>query len=230
MTGCVTSARGDYYSTRLAADRLRRCYELAPPRVRQYLAAEIGFVLEYLAPGATVLELGCGYGRVLEPLRARGRMAIGVDIALPSLAAARRWGAVSPPPLAAMTALCLGFPDRAFDLVACIQNGISAFGVDRLALLEEALRVTRRGGIALFSTYSERFWEWRLQWFRLQAEAGLVGEIDEGATGNGVIVCRDGFRATTVTPAEWRQLAERLGISAELVEVDGSSLFCVLRP
>jgi len=35
---------------------------------------------------------------------------------------------------------------------------------------------------------------------------------------------------STVTSAQWRQLAERLGVPAELVEVDGSSLFCVLRP
>ena len=57
-----------------------------------------------------------------------------------------------------------------------------------------------------------------------------MGEIDEGATGSGVIVCRDGFSATTVSPDEWRQLADRVDVRAEAVEVDGSSLFCVLRP
>ena len=138
MTGCVNLAcemPGDYYSTRLAADRLRRCYELAPPRVRQYLASEIEFVLDRVHPGSSVLELGCGYGRVLEPLRAaahgdRG----GHRPAQPGRGPEVGWR--SPRPLAAMTARCLGFPDRAFDLVACIQNGISAFGVGRLALLE----------------------------------------------------------------------------------------------
>jgi hypothetical protein len=36
----------DYYAERLAAEKLRRCYEIAPPRVRQYLRAELDFALE----------------------------------------------------------------------------------------------------------------------------------------------------------------------------------------
>ncbi len=52
-----------YYSTHLAAERLRRCYEIAPTRVRRYLRAEIDFVLSRSGPAADVLELGCGYGR-----------------------------------------------------------------------------------------------------------------------------------------------------------------------
>jgi hypothetical protein len=54
-----------YYSARLAGERLRLAYELAPPRVRQYLEAEIQHVASQLPTGARVLELSCGYGRVL---------------------------------------------------------------------------------------------------------------------------------------------------------------------
>jgi hypothetical protein len=35
----------------------------------------------------------------------------------------------------------------------------------------------------LFSTYCERFWEERLKWFEIQAQHGLIGEIDYHATG-----------------------------------------------
>jgi hypothetical protein len=34
-----------YYTKRLAAERLRACYDLAPPRTKAYLEAEIEFVL-----------------------------------------------------------------------------------------------------------------------------------------------------------------------------------------
>ncbi len=97
-----------------------------------------------------------------------------------------------------MDAAHLGFRDRTFDVTVCIQNGISAFGVDQHRLFAEAVRVTRLGGTTLFSSYSDGFWADRLQWFEIQSAHGLVGTIDYQAMGNGVIVCKDGFRATTV--------------------------------
>jgi 2-polyprenyl-6-hydroxyphenyl methylase/3-demethylubiquinone-9 3-methyltransferase len=120
----------------------------------------------------------------------------------------------------------LGFRDGAFDRVVCIQNGISAFHVDARALVRESLRVTRPGGIALFSSYSEAFWKHRLEWFVLQAEAGLVGEIDWERTCEGTIVCTDGFTATTMGARRFAALVEELGTSARIVEVDSSSVFC----
>jgi len=91
------------------------------------------------------------------------------------------------------------------------------------------VRVTRSGGRLLFSTYAARFWPHRLEWFEAQAAHGLVGEIDRAATRDGVIVCRDGFRAVTWDEAGFRRLVEPLGLAPGFVEVDGSSLFCELR-
>jgi 2-polyprenyl-6-hydroxyphenyl methylase/3-demethylubiquinone-9 3-methyltransferase len=53
-----------------------------------------------------------------------------------------------------------------------------------------------------------------------------VGEIDEDATRNGTIVCKDGFRASTVRPEEFRVLSEGLGMRMAIDVVEGSSLFC----
>jgi 2-polyprenyl-6-hydroxyphenyl methylase/3-demethylubiquinone-9 3-methyltransferase len=62
----------------------------------------------------------------------------------------------------------------------------------------------------------------------LQANEGLLGEIDEDKTGNGKIVCKDGFTATTFTPDQFQQLVNSLGRKAEITEVDESVLFCVI--
>jgi 2-polyprenyl-6-hydroxyphenyl methylase/3-demethylubiquinone-9 3-methyltransferase len=222
---------GGYYSRRLSGERLRRCYEVAPPRVRQYLEAEISFVLSRIAPEDEVLELGCGYGRVARRLAAVAGRVVGIDTAPESLTLAR---ALAHPGIACeyleMDAADLGFPDGSFDAVVCVQNGLSAFGVDPLRVVREALRVTRQGGKALFSSYAPSFWKHRLDWFRLQAREGLVGEIDEARTGGGVIVCRDGFRATTLREEDLAALARALGAEARTAEVDGSSMFCEMAP
>ena len=217
----------DYYSERLSAERLRGCYDIASPRVQQYLAAEIDHVLTRIRKTDLVLELGCGYGRVLRKLAPAAAAVVGIDTLRASLQLARETlSAVTDCHLARMDAMALGFRDHVFDVVACIQNGISAFGVDRRRLLAEAVRVTRPGGRVLFSSYADGFWNERLLWFRLQSEHGLLGEINWDATGNGVIVCKDGFRATTVTPDDFQTLVSSLGVAADIQEVDGSSVFC----
>jgi SAM-dependent methyltransferase len=218
---------GGYYSRGLSGTRLLRCYEIAPPRVRRYLDAEIEFVLSRIAPGDTVLDLGCGYGRVARELARLARRVVGIDTSSESLVLARDTvDPALPCEFVEMDARALIFEDGTFDVVVCIQNGISAFGIEPLALVREALRVTRRGGRALFSSYSPRFWGPRLEWFELQAECGLVGEIDRAQTGNGVIVCRDGFRATTFGTQEFEEVTAALGVDAKITEVDGSSVFC----
>jgi len=216
-----------YYTEKLSSERLRACYELAPPRTKVYLKAEIEFVIQKTSSSMTILELGCGYGRVLRQLLPRARSVVGIDTSLRSLRMAAEFaGRKGSLHLVAMDAARMGFRDRTFDLTVCIQNGISAFGADQSTLITEAVRVTRSGGAVLFSTYSERFWEERLKWFEIQAEHGLIGEIDYHATGNGVIVCKDGFRATTMDAEGFRNLAAVLRLTPSIIEVDDSSLFC----
>jgi 2-polyprenyl-6-hydroxyphenyl methylase/3-demethylubiquinone-9 3-methyltransferase len=216
-----------YYAQKLSAERLRVCYEIAPPRVKRYLEAEIDFVLTRIKPSDRVLELGCGYGRVLQKLAGKAKAVVGIDTSHASLQLALETVCRDPSCyLFDMNAAELGFLDRKFDVVICIQNGISAFRVEQRNLIEEAMRVTRSGGRALFSSYSERFWEDRLEWFRIQSDRGLIGEIDEDATGKGVIVCKDGFRASTVSPDDFIALTSDLDIAPKITEVDGSSIFC----
>ncbi len=233
-----------YYDKKLAGARLRECYEVASPRVRQYLRAEVEHVLRRIDPGDTVLELGCGYGRVVFELATVAARVVGIDSAAESIELARQL-ARQPTGQSAgdhqryeffeMNAIDLKFPDGEFDVVVCIQNGICAFRVDQLRLLRETLRVTRPGGRVLLSSYAKRFWPHRLEWFQRQAARGLVGEIDLEATRDNVIVCKDGFRSGALNEAQFAALCTRVGDDAqagiavqvvEIREIDASSLFC----
>jgi 2-polyprenyl-6-hydroxyphenyl methylase/3-demethylubiquinone-9 3-methyltransferase len=216
-----------YYAEKLSGRRLEQCYDLAPPRIRQYLRAEIEHAVSRFSDGAEVLELGCGYGRLFPDLLEKAGLIVGVDNSLDSLSYARAYlSGRSGYSLVCSEAARLALADRSFDCVLCLQNGLSAFHSDPKVVVAQALRATRPGGIVLCSSYSPRIWEARLNWFEKQAEAGLLGEIDFERTGNGEIVCKDGFTATTFSEDAFRRLAAECGLEATVQEVDHSSIFC----
>ena len=217
----------NYYSEKLSAERLRRVYEIAPRRVRQYLDEEVSHMTKKIHSGDLVLEMGCGYGRILPALAKKAKTIIGIDNSLSSLSLGKEiLFPFSNCHLAQMNARQLAFSDKSFDTVVCIQNGISAFHIDQKKLIEESIRITKRGGTILFSSYSEKFWTHRMEWFQLQSAAGLLGEIDYDKTQNGMIVCKDGFTATTVGRDQFIALVSAFDVEAKIVEVDESSIFC----
>lgn len=113
---------------------------------------EAGVLAEllHLARGATVLDVGCGTGRHVHALRARGVAAVGVDVAL-DLVAAGRAGCVG-------LAQRLPFADGAFAAVMTVCQG--GFGLtptaDRRAVAELA-RVLRPGGRFALTAFSLAF-------------------------------------------------------------------------
>lgn len=198
--------------------------------MNEYLEAEIEHVLTHIESTDDVLELGCGYGRILERLLHSARTVIGIDTSKNSLELAiDSFRTKQECQLSQMDAKSLGFHDSSFDKIICIQNGISAFKIKPRELVMESVRVTRDGGICLFSSYSDRFWEHRLEWFKVQSERGLLGEIDWEETKEGVIICKDGFKATTFRDDDFLTLTSSLGLRAEIVEVDNSSVFCEIK-
>ncbi len=219
--------KGAYYRQRLSANKLLRCYEIASPRIKQYLDAEIQFVISNLQSSDLVLELGCGYGRVMKAVSPFVSWIFGNDISKESLEFAGPYmESCQNCAVFLMDASRLSFRSCALDVVFCIQNGISAFGVNKKRLIAESIRVTKDDGITLFSSYSPKIWDARLEWFRRQSRFGLIGKIDEEKTCDGTIVCKDGFRATTVSGNEFVKLFGEFGLKASIIEVDESSVFC----
>lgn len=221
----------EYYKEKLAADNLKRCYEIAPQRVKQYLEAEIDHVFSRVKAHSVVLELGCGYGRVLARLAGRARFSVGIDTSYASLSLCREtMRSFCNCALVNMNAVQTGLRGHSFDIIVCIQNGISAFHVDQRELIRESIRITKPGGMILFSSYTDTFWPERLKWFQIQSDAGLLGKIDLRATKDGIIVTKDGFTARTVRQRDFEVLVSGYDVDVSFAEVDGSSIFCEITP
>ena len=121
--------KGTYYKEKLSANKLLRCYEIAPARIKQYLDAEIHFVISNLRGEGLVLELGCGSGRVMKAVSRVVSWIVGNDTSRESLELARSYmESCKKCAVFLMDASQLSFRSCVFDAVFCVQNGISAFG------------------------------------------------------------------------------------------------------
>ncbi|MDI9371169.1 MAG: class I SAM-dependent methyltransferase [Synergistaceae bacterium] len=218
----------DYYSEKLNANLLFQAYDTAIPQVRDYLKDEIEFVRSGLGGDEDALELGAGYGRIMKELAPSLKSITGVDLSERSVELGKEYLKDCPNcVIQTMDAHSLEF-DRTFDVVLCLQNGLSAMKGDPSNLIAQSLRLLSPGGRACFSSYSPDFWDHRLAWFQEQADKGLLGEIDMEKTGDGVIVCKDGFTATTFDHAALERLGEECGRRFSVEDVGGSSIFLTI--
>jgi len=121
------------------------------------LAGDIGIYAELAPPGAQVLELGTGSGRVAAALAERGFAVTGIDIARPMLEQAKARLGSLPADVAGRIELRLGDMTaldlkRAFDLVICPYFGLAHLpaGAAWRNAFATAARHLADGGLAAF--------------------------------------------------------------------------------
>jgi SAM-dependent methyltransferase len=184
----------------------------------------------WLPSGASLLDIGCGYGRVLAELSGAGfSRAIGVDISQALVERGRR----EHPGLDLRHCpdLPLPFPDAGFD--ACLLIAVltcTATDAGARALVDEALRLLKPGGLLFVSDYPlQADARNRERYARFEAEFGIYGVFRTGGA-----VCRhfatqrlDALLAGTTplwrrcvavptmngNPASIVQMAVRVGVS-----------------
>jgi SAM-dependent methyltransferase len=218
----------NYYSQMLNSTKLFQVYQTRDPRINRYLDKEIDFVHRNLHGKERVLEVGAGYGRIIKELAPFADSIMGIDISEATVNLGKHYikGCLNCN-VQVMDAYNLKFGEE-FDVVLCLQNGLSSMKGQPMHLIEQCIKVLIPGGRAYFSTYSDKFWEHRLAWFQEQAHKGLLGEIDLEKTQEGMIVCKDGFVAITFSEDELKKLGEESGCHYLIEEVDESSIFLIL--
>jgi ubiquinone/menaquinone biosynthesis C-methylase UbiE len=133
----------------ISFDRVADVYDATrghPPEVSQAIAASVAALLP---PGASLLEVGIGTGRIARPLMARGLNITGIDLSpymMKRLLESLPPGAARPL-LAQADAVWLPFPAGAFQAVTSIH--VFHLIAEWQQSLREIVRVLEPGGIFL---------------------------------------------------------------------------------
>jgi ubiquinone/menaquinone biosynthesis C-methylase UbiE len=185
-----------------------------PPKpILDFLDGEKTFLQERLKPGKRILEIGCGYGRLLGLLSDRARKVVGIDFSRSLLKRAKQnTSDLGNLQLFLMDATNLGFADSSFDYALCADSGFGNMPGIENQVLSEIVRVTKPGGQIVISVFSENAKEAQIDNYQ---RIGLQGIWDDGTA----IHTDEGFYSRRFSRDDLSGLFAELGLSPSFVTV-----------
>lgn len=190
------------------------------PDYQKYLALETKYILSRCVPSDTVLEVGCGSGRLLEILAHKVKRIVGVDNSSIQITRARERTSHLPKiEIYQQDGKALEFHDNYFDVSCMTFNTLGSFGNDKTKALEQLCRVTKR--TVLVGVYSEDATPYQLEFYR-KVGFGEVTKIDENITSvrnvNGITITSEKFTLSKIN-----LLLQELGVSADICKISNFS-------
>lgn len=144
------------------------------------MGGEVEYAKKFVQPGDTVLDLGCGHGRVAIPLSKYGARVYGLDVSPELVNAARKQAKLenlSGEYIVGDMCAPLPYASELFDYVLCFWN--TFFHVidqnDQLSCLNEVYRVLKSTGFAVFLLADPENEYWRK---KVEKSNGRVVEMD----------------------------------------------------
>lgn len=139
------------------ANIFRDWAEHSEGEVRTFLRAEIPYLKTHLKKGTRVLDVGCGYGRVLKCLRNGSWELWGMDNSRNELRQAKHYiGRAPNVHLVLGDVRNTGFPRGFFDAAYVTGNTFGNLGRSKVPVLKEFTRIVRKGGSIIVTTYNEK--------------------------------------------------------------------------
>ncbi len=183
-----------------------------PSEIEEFLVGEIEF-LRMLESRETILEIGCGYGRLLKILSEKGKKVIGIDFSEKLLAQAKNNLAdYSNIELLTMNAENLNFDDDFADYTLCLDNTFGNMPGIEEKVLSEMKRVTKKGGKIIVSVFSDKAQNSQIKNY---SRLGLKGITN---TGN-AITSDEGFYSRRFSREDLEALFNKVGLPFQIESV-----------
>jgi len=184
----------------------------SPKEIQDFLIGEIEFI-KNLSKTGKILEVGCGYGRLLKILSEKAEEVIGVDFSKQLLEKAKEnLEGFSNVKLQEMDAQNLLFANNSFNYVVCLDNTFGNMPGIEDKVISEMKRVVKKGGKVIISVFSDLAKGVQLENY---SRIGLLGIKD---TGNAVVT-DNGFYSRRFSKKELEDLFESAGLKPTISSV-----------
>jgi len=187
---------------------------LSPPEsIREFIESEIAYLSENVKATQVILEVGCGYGRLLEIIGGNANLAVGLDFSWSLLKRAKSDLAnIQSVLLALALAQQIPFKDGSFNCALCVNATFGNMPGLELAVLAEMKRTLKPGGKIILSVFSENAREAQIENYQ---RLGLKIEKEDSIS----IQTREGLFSRRFSKNDLRKLFERIGLACEITRL-----------
>jgi len=181
-----------------------------PPKlIQDFLDGEIDFIKKHIN-GKSILEIGCGYGRLLKIMKMKNKRIVGIDFSQRMVDLAKK--NVENVEIYQMNANKLNFESGEFDEVVCLDNSFGNMPGIELDALQEMTRVCKKGGEIIISVFSENARDVQIENYK---RIGLKEVRDDGDA----IKTKEGFYSRRFKKEELEELFRKCGLKCNINKI-----------
>ena len=193
-----------------------------PSQIKEFIDKEILYLKDVVGKNNSILEIGCGYGRMFEYLKPDKNNVFGIDYSLRMIKKAQTLNGKSQiARLCLMRAEKLGFEDNAFDIVLCLNATFGNMPGIEIEVLREMKRVVKKGGAIALTFFSEKARDAQLKNY------ARLGFKIRHETQN-AIMTEEGLYSRRFSKSDLKKLFRESGINADIASFCPIGYFAIL--
>lgn len=192
----------------------------ANPLIQDWLEKENLYLGKNIKKGSVVLDVGCGFGRNIETITNIAKKIVGIDSDKDLFVKIReKLSKFENVEVFLADTKKMHFTDNMFDYTICMGNTFGDFGKDKVKILKEMKRVTKKDGKIIISVYSENALNTRIEEYK---RIGIkLKEIQ-----NGTVYSEDGLILEQFNKEKLKKLFDSVRLNVRIIELNPISYLC----
>ncbi len=188
--------------------------------IKDWLEKENIYLRKKIKKDSIVLDVGCGFGRNVKTIINIAKKIIGIDNNKDLFEEIReKLSKFKNVEVFLEDARKMHFDNNIFDCSICMGNTFGDFGKDKLKILKEMKRVTKKEGKIIISVYSENALDIRIEDYK---RIGIkIKKIQ-----NGTIYSENGLILEQFNKEKLKKLFDSAGLNVKIIELNSISYLC----
>lgn len=197
-------------------DYIKKCQ----PLIKDWLEKENLYLRKNTKEDSIVLDVGCGFGRNIKAIVNLAKKIVGIDNNQNLFEEIKeKLSKFKNVEVFLENARKMHFGNNIFDYTICMGNTFGTFGKDKLKILKEMKRVTKKGGKIIISVYSENALDMRIEEYK---RIGIkIKKIQDGT-----IYSENGLILEQFNKEKLKKIFDSVELEVKIIKLNSISYLC----